>query len=376
MAMMSLWNRQKNDDYRFIDDQIREMFRVGGVEVLLHKYLGIHDQGEQNDATQPSNSKSRKKKVSQIQDLFFLENRDRAYDTTIYELRGSYQVQDLGFSMGNFAAFLDGDTMFLEFHINDILEKIDRKLMIGDVLEFPHLRDDAMLDGSLAANKYYVVDDVTKAAGGWSQVWRSHMFRVKLKPLTDSQEYRDILDRKARDIYGDEQEFDVRSLISDFRDVMGSGGISDAIIKQAEADVPMRNFETAHFYVVPGDEMGKQYPWIFAGDGKPPNGAELAGQGTSFPENAKDGDWFLHTGVDPYILYQFTGNTIPGPTGQPMASTGGAWHRREVDLRKKWQAAHRIMNSFINNDNVNEINGQMVKEKIAISKAVRPKADL
>lgn len=373
MSRMSLWDRQKNDDYYFIDEQIREMFNIGGVEVLLHKYLGVYDQGETGDATQPSTAKSKKKGIRQIQDLFFLENRDRAYDSNVYEMRASYNVQDTEFDIRQFGLFLEADTIYLEFHINDTLEKIGRKLMSGDVLEFPNMRDDALLEEDApAVNKYYVVQDVNRAAGGWSQVWRPHIFRVKCKPMTDSQEYKDILNAAATDANGDDTGFNIRDLISDFRDVIE---ISDALVEKAESDVSMRNFETAHLYVVPGDEMGKQYPWIFAGDGKPPNGAQLAGKGMSFPEEARDGDWFLHTGMDPNVLYQFVGNQELDPFGQPIGAGGGVWQRREVDLRKKWQAAHRILESFINNDNVNEIGGEQVKEKVALSKAIKPRAD-
>ncbi len=373
MSMMQMWDRKKGHNHDFIDRQVREQFRIGGCEVLCHKYLGVHDQGEQGDSTQPSAAKSKLKGIRQIQDLFFLENRDRAYDSNVYELRGAYNVQDYEFNMTQFALFLDTDTLYLEFHIRDTVDKIGRKLMSGDVLEFPHLRDEMLLEEDApAVNKFYVVQDVTRAAGGWAQNWRPYIFRVKLKPLTDSQEYKDILNQAAIGPDGDDSGFNVRDLISDFRDQIG---ISDAIAEQAEAEVPYRNFETAHFYVVPGDEMGKQYPWIFAGDGKPPNGAELAGSGTSFPSEPNPGDWFLHTGMEPNVLYQFAGNVELDPFGDPQPAPGGTWQRREVDLRKKWQAAHRILQSHINNNNSAMIGGEEVKEKQMLSKVIKPKAD-
>lgn len=354
MSRISLWDRQKNDDFKFIDETIREMFEIGGVEVILHRYLGVHDQGETGDALQPSAAKSKRKNIRQIQDLFFLENRDRSYDQDLYILRCVYTMQDSEFALSSFALMLGDDGLFIEFHINDILEKVGRKLLSGDVLEFPHMRDDALLDDGPAINKYYVVEDVSRASTGWSMVWRPHIFRVRIKAMTDSQEFNDILDREV-----DGSGFNVRDLISDFRDQIG---ISDAILEQAEADVPLRNFETAQFYVVPGDEDGSQYPWIFAGDGKPPNGAELAGTGTSFPEEPEDGDWFLHTGQEPNVLYR---------------RVGSVWKRKEVDLRKKWSAAHRILESFINNKNVTTIeNGEKFAEKQPLSKVVKPRADL
>lgn len=354
MSRMSLWDRRKNDDFTFIDEQIRELFEIGGVEVMLHKYLGVHDQGEQGDVTQPSKAKSKKKGITQIQDLFFLENRDRHYDANVYSLRCSYNISDSEFSLSQFAMFIDADSIFLEFHTNDMLEKVGRKLMSGDVLEFIHLRDDATLNDGPAINKYYVVDDVARASAGWSMLWRPHMMRVKVKAMKDSQEFNDILNREV------EGSTDtIRDLISDFRD---SIMVSDAIIEQADSDVPLRNFETAHFYVVPGDEDGTQYPWIFAGDGEPPNGAQLAGTGSSFPEDYEEGDWFLHTGMEPNVLYK---------------REGAIWKRKEVDLRKKWSAAHRILHSFINNDNITKLDtGHQLAEKQPVSRVVKPKADL
>lgn len=359
MSRMSLWDRRKNDDYKFLDDAIREHFEIGGVEALLHKYVGVYDQGETGDATQPSAAASAKKGITQIQDLLFLENRDRKYDPNVYELHAVYNMQDTEFDIRQFGLFLEADTLYLEFHINDTLEKIGRKLMSGDVLEFPHLRDDALLDEDAPAiNKFYVIEDVSRAAGGWSAIWRPHIWRVKTKPLTDSQEYTDILNLEATDANGDGLGMSIRDILSDYDDQIG---ISDAILEQAEADVFERNFETLQFYVVPGDEDGKQYPWVFAGDGDPPNGAEIAGSGTSFPMEPANGEWFLHTGMEPNVLYK---------------REDDIWIRKEVDLRKKWSAAHRILRTFINNNNVGDIGGDQVVEKQMLSKVIKPQADL
>jgi hypothetical protein len=354
MAGFKLWDPKKNDDYTFIDNAAYEQFERSGFGALVHRYLGVHDQGETGDVTQPSAAKSKLKGVKQIQDLFFLENRDRHYDTTVYEVMCVYNMQDSEFQMSQFNIFQEADIMFVEFHLNDSIRKLGRKMMSGDVLEFPHLRDDALLDEDAPAiNKYYVVTEVSRAASGYSPLWRPHVLRAKIKPMTNSQEFNDILDREADDDSG----FSVRDLISDFRDQIH---ISETIVAQAEAEVPYRNFETAHFYVVPGDEAGTQIPWIFAGDGKPPNGAALAATGTSFPDEPEEGDWFLHTGQEPNVLYQREGTN---------------WYRREVDLRKKWNAAHRILLSHLNNQNITTVQGESMPERQALSKVLKPRAD-
>jgi hypothetical protein len=178
--------------------------------------------------------------------------------------------------------------------------------------------------------------------------------RVKIKPLTDSQEYKDILDGSDEN-YPDTTIRDILSKID--IDI----GITEAIIQQAENEVDRRNFETAQFYVVPNEEMTSMYPWIFTGDGIPPNGAELASSGNSFPSNPTEGDWFLRTDYEPNVLYK---------------RVDGNWRRREVDYRKQWVAAHRILASFINNDTITNNQGEISPQKQALSKAIKPKANL
>jgi hypothetical protein len=368
MPRLSLWDKRKRNDYKFFDRVISEQFYVGGTSVFIHKYVGPTDQGDTGDATQPSGETNEQT----IQDLLFLENRDRRYDENVYEMRGIYTVTDADFDLRQFGLFLQNDTLYISFHYNDMIDIMGRKLMSGDVIELPHLRDDALLDGESdglsdrpAINKYYKVTDASRSSEGFSPTWYYHIWRIKVSPLTDSQEYNDILGREVNedgtlgDLLGQGEDGQtLRDIISNYQDEIG---ISDAIREQAAREVPERNFETAHFYVVPGDEFGQQYPWIFAGDGEPPNGAVPLGAGEDFPDGAKDGEYWLRTDFEPNVLYQ---------------KEGKCWKRVEVDYRKRWTAAHRILETFINNDTETELpTGRTFEEKTAISKAVKPRAD-
>ena len=199
MPRLSLFKPEKGNDYKFHDRNINEMFQVGGTDLNLHKYIGPYDQGETNkdgDAspTQPNYSGSEINELT-IQDLLFLENRDRKYAPDVYTIRGIYNVQDADFNLSQFGMFLQNDTLFLTVHLNDSVERLGRKPMSGDVIEFPHMKDDFSLDASIpiALKRYYVIEDVNRAAEGFSQTWWPHLLRVKLKSLVDSQEFRDIL---------------------------------------------------------------------------------------------------------------------------------------------------------------------------------------
>lgn len=348
----NFWEPNKNDDYTYIDGVISEYFTYGGVGVNYYKYLGVHDQGEKDDASQPSKARSKKKGIKQIQDMFFQENRDRHYDTNPYEVKMIYNMNDAEFDVRQFGMFIQADTIYTFVHMMDLAKMIGRRPINGDVIEMVHMREDIYLDedDEYAANKFYVIEDVNRASTGWDPTWRAHIFRLKLKPMKDTQEFNDILN-----IEDENSGLKVRDLISDFN---VRTELTEANLKQARHNVPYRNFETYHLYVFDSTDTGLDYPWVWAGDGVPPNGGKLAAKGTELPKTATKGDWFLNTSLDPAVLFQYTGNS---------------WAPREVDFRMKWEAATRILHTFINNDNITKLDDGCIKEKQPIYKAVRPR---
>ena len=161
--------------------------------MYLHKYLGplTNDNTGNNDATLPKYDSTN---PLFIEDLLLLENRDRAYDNDVYVMRGIYRQQDLDFDLTQFGLFLNNDTLFITFHYNDMIDTIGRKLMNGDVFELPNLLDYNPLDSAIprALPKWYVVQDASFAAEGFSQTWLPHLWRVKATPMVNSQEFNQI----------------------------------------------------------------------------------------------------------------------------------------------------------------------------------------
>jgi hypothetical protein len=192
MPKLSLYRSNKQNDYRFLDRTISEMLTVGGTDLYIHKYLGPTNQGDSVDYTQPDYSTLN---PTNIQDLLFLENRDRTYDTNIYRLRGHYNVQNLDFDLSQFGLFLNNDIIFITVHYNDMIELIGRKLMVGDVLELPHLLDYNPLKETIpvALKRFYQITDSNYASEGFSVTWYPHLWRIKCEPLVDSQEFSQIL---------------------------------------------------------------------------------------------------------------------------------------------------------------------------------------
>ena len=253
MPRLSLWkDGAHTNDFKFFDRNIKEQFTVGGTGVHVHKYLGILDQGPSKDKSQPQSTTD---DPLAIQDFLFLENRDRKYETDIYNLRGIYNVADTDFDLSQFGLFLQNDTLFVTFHLSDMDRILGRRLMSGDVLEMPHLKDYNSLDTSLevALKRYYVVQEGSRPAEGYSPTWWPHLWRVKCTPLVDSQEYNDILNKiQLNDNTGESTDKTLRDLLSTYTKELE---ITTKVVEQAEVEVPNSGYDTSKFYVVPVDPV-------------------------------------------------------------------------------------------------------------------------
>ena len=459
MPRLSLWkNGQHSLDYKYFDKLISEQFTLGGTGVLLHKYLGPITQSNTyvttttvssgntltfgnistlevgqtvngvgiasntvifstntttntitltsnitdtiqagqsvniywNDATKPNYLNQ---SASNIQDLVFLENRDRKYDTSVYTLRGIYTVSDNDFNLSQFGIFMSADTLYMTFHLTDTVKYLGRKIMSGDVVELQHKKDFYPIENDIPniLKRYYVVEEVTFAADGFSQTWWPHLSRVKLNPLVDSQEYKDILDQISnQQVNGNTTPFS--NYLSTLDKLLE---INDAVIEQAEIDVPKSGTNVDELYVLPlnpdgspGDPTGVQVntrnlrvnstrnfaavapttpdtniPAYLGGDGTPPNGWPV-GVGTSFPTNAQIGNYFLRTDYVPNRLFRYDGSR---------------WTKIEDSVRTDLTPGpnNRTQRSlFVNNtDTYVDDSGQTLPSRQSLSRALTPKAD-
>jgi len=387
MPRLSVFKPEKGNDYKFFDRNIKEMFTVGGTDLHFHKYLGPYDQGDTNkdgeaSPTLPQYSGDSLNERT-IQDLLFLENRDRKYSPDVYVIRGIYNVQDIDFNLSQFGMFLQNDTIFLTVHMNDIVERLGRKPMSGDVIEFPHMKEDYSLDESIpiALKRYYVIEDVNRAAEGFSQTWWPHLLRLKLKTLVDAQEFRDIIGDATT-------EGSVANYMSTYN---REKTISDQVVAQAEADSPKAGFNYKQYYVAPIDERGNirtdnvqstdrvssnktinatidtpassHYGFYLDGDGVAPNG-NPAGFGITFPtSNVDSGDYFLRTDYLPNRLFRYDGLRwikIEDSVRITMSNT---------DTKENWKT------KFVNASGTTNINGLTVDQRQSLSNALKPKAD-
>jgi hypothetical protein len=411
------------------------MYTVGGLDIFVHKYMGPQTGGEDSafsgnaDATQPVYDELN---PLNIQDLLLLENRDRIYDQDIYVMRGVYQTQDVDFDLTQFGLFLNNDTLFITFHYNDMIDTFRRKLMNGDVLEIPNLKDYNPLDASIPQPlpKYYVIQDAAFASEGFSQTWLPHLWRVKATPMTNGQEYKDILKKPvvSEQIwdpgnfyptgsivnYGDVyyqaakptpadtpitdneywQEYTPPTQSDEFTTRPKDQQINDAILTQADVEVPLSGYDTQKYYVLPtningapGDPEGlradETTPTVdgtepgmsnvpradgytvgyLTGDGIPPNGLPVT-TGVAFPLGAVDGDFCLRLDYFPNRLFRFDGRR---------------WIKIEDKVRtnlNNGSSNDTLRSSFVNNTyTVPTTDLGNIPSRQSLSELLKPRAD-
>jgi len=309
-----------------------------------------------------------------------------------------YQTQDTDFDLRQFGIFLAQGTIFMTFHLNDMVNTLGRKLMNGDVIELLHLKDYHALDSSVpfALQRYFTVQDATRASEGFSPTWYRHLWRVKLQPLVDSQEYKDILNKIGANPDPFESNANVASVgsvISTYNKYMA---INEAIIAQAEIEVPKSGYDTSRIYTIPADadhlgnpigvnlagnsnvdassntittDQGRASPTskvqgYLTGDGLAPNGLDV-GMGITFPENGKSGDFFLRLDFVPNRLFRFDGTR---------------WIKVEDAVRTNLTPGavdnQTLRNQFVMNTNTfTDVSGNVRPSRQSLSKALTPKAD-
>lgn len=353
MPRLSLYKPHKGNDYNFMDRNIREQFDIGGTAVHVHKYLGPKQINNSNDPTEPNYGSGLEVdptlgievnpegliNETKIQDLLFMENRDRKYDPDVYELRGVYNVSDNDFDLTQFGLFLTNDTLFITFHINDMVAKLGRKIMPGDVFELPHLRDDLLLNHDReAVNKFYVVQDANRGSEGFSQTWFPHIWRVKVAPLTDTQEYADIL--------GTADDPDsLKNKVSSYKTEIN---ISNAIVESAELADPLGLPLIDHLF---GEEREQEEY----------DHGEVLQSGDQFPQEPNNGDYFVRTDFSPNRLFVYRGSR---------------WHRLYDNLKDtSWSDRTYNASGFIDNKNTTVVDNQEFPERQALSKVIKPKSD-
>lgn len=321
MPRISLWSNEKyGQDAMWFDKHIYEQFTMGGVDLYVHKYLGAENPNTTNDATQPNYPNL---SAQNIQDILLLENRDRKYSQDIYRVRGYYSPADLDLDLSQWGLMISSGTLFITVHLNSMVDTIGRKLMSGDVLELPNLKEFYSLDETVpvALKRFYVIQEGTRPANGFSPTWWNHLWRLKCTPMTDAQEYADILNQVVVGVNGNPVL--INGNTTTYGNITSSIGqyqsMDSAIIEQAEYEVPESGYNTdplwAPLFVggkpkngpLPANASPQQkFSGYLVGNGEAIDGYSVT-TATEFPNNPVIGQYILRQDYFPARLYRWSG---------------------------------------------------------------------
>lgn len=322
---------------RFLSDLMRLHIDMGGVNINVYRLkgtfeqdadeLGIKNDPHGRDSVDEGETLAQTQDVREdplgpegegptdvgsflgVQDTVINENRDREYDfDEIPILRGVYTVSQNELEYARFGLALANDVITMEFHTQEMEKQLERRLIPGDVLELPHLRE-VGIDGRLA-NKWYEISSITWSPTGYDPMYGRHISGVVLRPLRHQQEFLDIFERT--DEYGKTLAEQASNL--------------DAILATTESNQEIARehanttwWDTTIMWFDPEHPSRKPFRWT--DDGKPDNGLPVQ-QGSTFPATPAEGDWFLRTDFVPNRLFIFL---------------NGKFRLREKDIKREWQ---------------------------------------
>lgn len=233
--------------------------------------------------------------LDNVQDIFFMENRDRDYAQSSETIRCQYQPFDPLGDMGKFG-FNILDQYAFTCAFSAMVEKLGRPIIIGDILE---VCPEAAYDQNMnVVKKYLEVTDAGWSSEGYSPGWTPLIYRFTAQQLIPGQEHRDIIKSVSAQKYSiDDSEFfhDIGKQV-----VTGNLTASENIEQLAKDAVPETGSDggttiaSGTSLYAGADEKGSYDGRdIYVEDGLPPDNLPY-GEGYQLPDMdaAKDGDYF------------------------------------------------------------------------------------
>lgn len=129
-------------------------------------------------------------RLDDVQDMLFMENRDRDYAKTSVQLRVHYTPFDAVSDLSKFG-FQIADIYSFTVSFAEMVRALGRPIVVGDILELP---SEMQYDQHLRpVRKFLEVTDTGWAADGYTTNWKPIIYRFQAQQLIPGQEHRDLL---------------------------------------------------------------------------------------------------------------------------------------------------------------------------------------
>lgn len=284
-----------------------------------------------------------------IQDMVFLENRDRDYNDEPIPIKGYYDLTDNLSDLTIFGLEVPSMTIYITISFTGTVAALGRPLVIGDIMEIPsEAQYSAKMERIL---KWMEVTDVSWATEGYTPGWKPTLLRIVAQPAFATQETQDIFGdfgETLPDGVGSVEGDDGNSTIyQDYFDV------SQSIEAEARDNLPERGAEgsstiraweesevaaAANQGVENLQKIGLNPTGLYVEDAMPPNNSEFT-EDDVYPENPTHGDYHR-------LTYSGLAGDIPARLYR-YSTTKGRWIYLETDLRAQYNPGKPTLKEFI-----------------------------
>jgi hypothetical protein len=291
--------------------------------------------------------------TNNIQDLVFLENRDRDYADEPMVLKCYYDLVDITTELSKFGIELPSQSFYITINFSACVANLGRPIIIGDIIELP---SEAQYNTMMQPiKKWLEVIDVGWSTEGFTPGWKPTLLKVVAQPAFASQE--------TQDIFGDLSESFVDSLglmntspgnnpnYQDYLDVNGTiTNLAKEMVPElgTEASSHIREWEQHEIDSFKAQtpegsdslqKIGLNRAGLYAEDAMPPNNLPYT-EGDGYPPNPKNGDY-----------HRLTYSTLDIQVAPRLYRYSGAksrWIYLETDRRLEFNADKPKLEEFLN----------------------------
>lgn len=271
--------------------------------------------------------------VTNIEDLFFLENRNKDYATNPIQLKVQYDVGETGTDFSRFGIDIPLQYVFT-ISFARMVALLSRPIVVGDIIELPNeMQYNTKLVG---VKKWFEVTDTGWSANGYAPNWQPILYRFTAEPLIANTGNRDVIGFTKNTINSSDSDFIFES--SQVVNIQNTS--SENIAADASQAVPETGTDVSDMVYSDGlstdpNPLPHTYNSTanYVEDGIPPNGLPYT-EGSDFPNAPLDGSYHRLT--------------YPGDTRIPtrlfkFSVVKGRWIFQETDRRSEYSSHKKAM---------------------------------
>lgn len=301
--------------------------------------------------------------ITNIQDKFWLENRDRDYQEKAVAMKCAYTPNDVQSINGKWGFMFDADAYYLEVGFRQAVAKLGRPFVIGDIVQLPS--ETQYTPNMTPVLKYLEVTDVAWSTNGYTPTWQPTIQKLTAKQLIASQETQDIMGKLTRDM-DSSGLLDIDDGINN-KKYQDYSAITQNIDAEANTMVPEKGEDYADVMkfsdsvIEWGDKVGKNMRRynrvrnIYGIDALPPNGESYT-EADEFPKNPKNDDYHR-------LAYTYVGKDIPARLYRWNAKKN-KWLFLERDHRAEIRDAKPLLQDYENPDTSTVTSPSKISEAI------------